>query len=152
MADYYSLIKKAVARLDPSAPRASRQAIYERARVAQLAQLRSMSPSLAETDITREQLALEGAMRRVEAEFAGPIREVQARAISDLVMAADEIGRPISRAESRSPVDRVKAFADANAPAHSSTPEMPMAVRGDATARMIRYWRWRALPPRSVTS
>jgi len=70
MADYYPLIARAVAGLDPHAPSESRRALYERARTALISQLRSVQPALSEADITRERLALEDAVRRVEAEFA----------------------------------------------------------------------------------
>ena len=40
MADYYPLIARAIAALDPNAPGESRRALYERARTALIAQLR----------------------------------------------------------------------------------------------------------------
>ncbi|MDR3464688.1 MAG: hypothetical protein P4M07_01960, partial [Xanthobacteraceae bacterium] len=70
MADYYPLIARAVAGLDPGAPGEARRALYERARTALIAQLRSVDPPLTETEITRERLALEDAVRKVEAEAA----------------------------------------------------------------------------------
>jgi hypothetical protein len=66
MADYYPLISKAVAGLDPDAPGESRRALYERARAA----LRTINTPLTEAEITRERLALEEAVRRVEGEAA----------------------------------------------------------------------------------
>ena len=69
MADYYPLINKAVAGLDKSTGEA-RRALYERARTALVAQLRGVQPALSESDITRERLALEEAIRKVEAEAA----------------------------------------------------------------------------------
>jgi hypothetical protein len=42
MADYYPLIARAIAGLDPSAPAESRRALYERARAALIAQLRTI--------------------------------------------------------------------------------------------------------------
>src|ERR1700742_2609216 len=70
MADYYPLIARAIAGLDPSAPGESRRALYERARSALIAQLRSGEPPLSESEITRERLALEEAVRKVEFEAA----------------------------------------------------------------------------------
>lgn len=70
MADYYPLIARAVAGLDPSASGESRRALYERARTALIAQLRGVQPALTEAEITRERLALEEAVRKVEAEAA----------------------------------------------------------------------------------
>ncbi len=69
MADYYPLIAKAVSGLEKSTGEA-RRALYDRARAALLAQLRGVSPALNESDITRERLALEEAIRKVEAEAA----------------------------------------------------------------------------------
>src|SRR4029077_15664952 len=69
MTDYHPLIARAVEGLDRSTGEA-RRALYERARNALVAQLRSNQPALSEADITKERLALEEAIRRVEAEAA----------------------------------------------------------------------------------
>lgn len=70
MADYYPLIARAISGLDPGAPGEARRALYERARTALIAQLRSVQPPLTESEITRERLALEEAVRKVESEAA----------------------------------------------------------------------------------
>src|SRR5437763_15054478 len=75
MADYYPLIARAIAGLDPSAPSEQRRALYERARAALIAQLRSVQPPLSESEITRERLSLEEAVRMVESESAQRARE-----------------------------------------------------------------------------
>jgi hypothetical protein len=75
MADYYPLIARAIAGLDPSAPGESRRALYERARTALIQQLRSVQPPLSESEITRERLSLEEAVRKVESEAAQRARE-----------------------------------------------------------------------------
>jgi hypothetical protein len=69
MTDYYPLIARAVEGLDRSTGEA-RRALYERARDALVAQLRSNQPALLEAQITKERLALEEAIRKVEAEAA----------------------------------------------------------------------------------
>jgi hypothetical protein len=69
MADYYPLIARAVAGLEKNTGDA-RRALYERARTALVAQLRGVAPALSESDVTRERLALEEAIRKVEAESA----------------------------------------------------------------------------------
>src|SRR5580693_1151549 len=69
MADYYPLIARAVAGLDKNSGDA-RRTVYERARAALVAQLRGVTPALNESDVTRERLALEEAIRKVEAESA----------------------------------------------------------------------------------
>jgi hypothetical protein len=70
MADYYPLIARAVAGLDSTATGEQRRALYERARSALIAQLRGVQPPLSESDITRERLTLEEAIRKVEQEWA----------------------------------------------------------------------------------
>ena len=69
MAEYYPLIARAVTGLDKNSGEA-RRALYERARTALVTQLRGIDPPLSEQDITRERLALEEAIRKVEAETA----------------------------------------------------------------------------------
>jgi hypothetical protein len=76
MADYYPLIARAIAGLDPSAPGESRRALYERARSALIAQLRGVEPPLSESEITRERLSLEEAVRKVESEAAARARDL----------------------------------------------------------------------------
>src|SRR4051812_15484804 len=78
MADYYPLIARAVAGAEKGTAE-SRRAIYERARAALLAQLRSVNPPLNEQDITRERLALEEAVRKVEADAVRQQRSDNAR-------------------------------------------------------------------------
>jgi len=74
MADYHPLIARAVAGLEKNIGE-NRRALYERARTALVAQLRGVVPSLEESEITRERLALEEAIRKVEAESARHARE-----------------------------------------------------------------------------
>ena len=66
--DYYPLIARAVERLDRSTGEA-RRAVYERAREA-VAELRSNQLARLDAEITEERLALEEAIRKVEAEAA----------------------------------------------------------------------------------
>jgi len=73
MADYYSLISRAVAALDKNISE-NRRAIYERARTGLLA-------PLGESDITRERLALEESIRKVEAESARQFVEATRQAL-----------------------------------------------------------------------
>jgi hypothetical protein len=75
MADYHPLIARAVAGLEKNTGE-NRRSLYERARVALVAQLRGVVPALDESEITRERLALEEAIRKVEAEAARNAREM----------------------------------------------------------------------------
>jgi class 3 adenylate cyclase len=67
--NYHRLITHAVKGLDRSTAEA-RQAVYERARKAMVAQLRFNQPAVSRADITKERLGLEEAIRKVEAEAA----------------------------------------------------------------------------------
>ncbi len=69
MTDYQPLISRAVEGLERNSGEA-RRALYERARSALVTQLRSVDPPLSESEITRERLSLEDAIRKVEAETA----------------------------------------------------------------------------------
>jgi len=69
MADYYPLIARAVGGLEKNTGE-NRRVLYERARTALVNQLRGVEPALEESDITRERLALEESIRKVEAEAA----------------------------------------------------------------------------------
>ena len=66
--NYHQLIARAVKGLDSSAE--ARQLIYERARKALIAHLRFNQPGLPKAVIVKERLALEGAIRNIEAEAA----------------------------------------------------------------------------------
>ena len=78
MTDYQPLIARAVEGLGKSTGEA-RRGLYERARSALVTQLRSVDPPLSESEITRERLSLEEAIRKVEAEAARKAR-LEARA------------------------------------------------------------------------
>jgi hypothetical protein len=88
MADYYPLVAKAISTLDPNAPGESRRALYARARAALIAQLRGVDPPLSESEIARERLNLEEAVRKVEGEAAQ-----RARTFRDIAAEADDLGR-----------------------------------------------------------
>jgi hypothetical protein len=73
MTDYQPLIARAIEGLGKSTGEA-RRTLYERARSALVAQLRSVEPALSESEITRERLSLEEAIRKVEADAARKAR------------------------------------------------------------------------------
>jgi hypothetical protein len=66
MTEYLTLIQRAVDGLAKNNTEA-RRALYERARAALVAQLRSVEPALSGAEITKERLALEEAIHKVEA-------------------------------------------------------------------------------------
>jgi hypothetical protein len=67
MADYYLLIRDAIAAVDDKAG-VDRRMFYDRARATLADHLRKADPPLSEAIIEQEQLALEDAIRRIEAE------------------------------------------------------------------------------------
>jgi hypothetical protein len=71
MADYHSLLMRAVTNLPSAGTPATREAIYVRARKALIDQLRSLRPPLPEGDIAREANALDAAIAQIEAKY-GP--------------------------------------------------------------------------------
>ena len=80
MAEYYPLISRAIAGLGKSTVE-NRRVLYDRARSALVGQLRNVEPPLSESDITHERLALEEAIRKVEAEAVRGRSEAPASAI-----------------------------------------------------------------------
>jgi hypothetical protein len=66
MTDFYPPIARAIAELGPDAPEEARRAIYDRVRSALAVRLRDAQPPMLESSITREQLSLEEALRKVE--------------------------------------------------------------------------------------
>lgn len=66
MADYYSVLARAVVNLETGDANA-REELYERARSIIVAELRKQNPKISALAITREQAALEAAIRKLEA-------------------------------------------------------------------------------------
>jgi len=73
MADYHSLLMRAVANLPSAGTPATREAIYMRARKALIEQLRSLRPPLPESDIAREATALDAAIAQIEAKYRSQV-------------------------------------------------------------------------------
>ena len=69
MDDYYSIVARTVSRL-PSKTDEARHGIYERARTALQATLRTHDPPISEAELANAQSALEAAIRRVEQDVA----------------------------------------------------------------------------------
>ena len=75
MADYYTVLARAVMSLE-TGDDAAREELYERARSIIVAQLRKQNPKISALAITREQAALEAAIRRIEAELQPRTRDI----------------------------------------------------------------------------
>ena len=67
MADYYSIMAKAVSALDPNTGRA-RQQLYQRARSAMISELEGVYPPFRGSEIAAAEMALDRAIMKVEAE------------------------------------------------------------------------------------
>ena len=97
MADYFVILKRAVDAM-PDSGREQRQAIYDKARKALLAQLQNMDPPLAASEISKQRMALEEAVRAVERELdlAQQAKEEEAK--------PDQTDEDPSRQDARMPV------------------------------------------------
>jgi hypothetical protein len=130
MANYHPLIAKAVAGLEKNTGEA-RRILYERARNALVTQLRSVTPPLSESDITRERLALEEAIRKVEADAARRARAGTSPARSDRPPAEAAPRRPgeAAAAPKAAPADTgAPASGDAGAVKPPDAPQEPSAA------------------------
>ena len=152
MADYQPLIARAVNGLDKDTGE-NRRALYERARAALVNQLRGVEPALDESDITRERLALEDAIRKVEAEAVkrtlaqpaetpAPVKPLSDQGLSGFraTMAdAESLGEAAATAN-RSARDVYEAVPGEHPPRRETAPpaapyfEPPMAERPQNTA------------------
>jgi hypothetical protein len=124
MADYQPLVARAVAGLEKNTGE-NRRALYERARSALVAQLRGVQPALDESDITRERLALEEAIRKVEAEAVKRQRPDAAEAAEPPSL-SDQGLRGF-----RETVADAEGLGDASAEANRSAREFYQAMPGD---------------------
>src|SRR2546421_1476484 len=146
MADYYPLVAKAVAGLEKNTGE-GRRMLYERARTALVAQLRGMNdPPLTEAEITRERLALEEAIRKVEAEAARRGRDAPRpeQPAAPAPKAEAEVAPPPARPTPAPSPERAAAQARSRTPSRSVTDEGLKGFRdviaeaealGDATAQ-----------------
>jgi hypothetical protein len=124
MTDYHPLIARAVEGLGKSTGEA-RRGLYERARTALVTQLRSVEPALSESDITKERLALEEAIRKVEADAARKSRTEPREARQPMPPQRD---RPVSSVPRRSTEAKPKNAAD-NSQAEADRPAPPPTAR-----------------------
>src|SRR5882672_11147082 len=131
MADYYPLIARAIAGLDPSAPGESRRALYERARSALIAQLRSVQPPLSESEITRERLSLEEAVRKVESEAAQRARDLARGGAAGGTGGAARGGDAFRRANARPGDPAAPPSAAQTPPLRPRPPAPPAPSRGE---------------------
>jgi hypothetical protein len=91
MTDYYAVLKKAVSGFEAESGDA-RRSVYDKARSALIAQLKSIDPPLTTSEISRQRLELEEAIRKVEREAsaarATPVRVSAAAAVAEALAAS----------------------------------------------------------------
>jgi hypothetical protein len=143
MTDYHPLIARAVEGLEKNTGEV-RRSLYERARTALVTQLRSVEPALSESEITKERLALEDAIRKVEAEVArksrAELREPRP-AVSpprrERPISPADVGRTEARRnEPTSPKRNTGAAGEAEAPPRAPTArERLLSARPPAPSR-----------------
>ena len=129
MADYQPLIARAVSGLDKNTGE-NRRALYERARTALVNQLRGVEPALDESDITRERLALEDAIRKCEAEA---VKRALAEPAEPPVAAKPAIDDGLRGL--RATIADAEGLGDAAAAANRSAHDFYEAVPGDHPPR-----------------
>ena len=137
MADYYPLIARAVAGLEKNTGEA-RRALYERARTALVEQLRGMDPALTESEITRERLSLEEAIRKVEAEAARRPRMEAPRPDPLATVRPGEAARSDDERAGSAPVRPSKPGPEAPLAAPERRPEAPRGEPGNPPRAGLR--------------
>lgn len=131
MAEYYALLTRAVGAL-PRNDEASRREIYVKARSALIKQLKAIDPPLPAAEISKQRLALEDAIRRVEREAVEAAaaamlseEEITRRAEQALAEALNTGPEPAAPPQSSPPGHESEAYAhDADdAAAYESSPD-----------------------------
>jgi len=140
MADYYPLLARALDALPDRTP-AMRRAVYDRARNALVAQLRSIDPPLSEDDIDTERRALDAAITRLEATYDIPAAANDPDAapavapapaqgpakVPEPPPAVPSPEPPVQTPAPPPPVPGPAAFAEAAPPEHPAEPFLPPA-------------------------
>jgi uncharacterized membrane protein YccC len=98
LADCYALLAYAAATLDKNTA-ALRRAFYDRARTSLVAQMRKLDPPLPQSEIRREQFALEEAIRRFEADKLSRL----AQRDDDLIGKLNKLAQKIHQMQQRMP-------------------------------------------------
>jgi hypothetical protein len=140
MADFHTVLKRAVSALpDKSGP--NRRAVYDKARKALLKQLQSLEPPLPAQEVTQQRLALEDAIRKLEAEIARAGRTPPPGApISPTAPAAARTAAPAAPPRPAPPRPAAPAAPEAETPAEPPRaapprPSFPTAQRAGAEDR-----------------
>ncbi len=149
MAEYYAVLKKAVGGLEAGSAEA-RRAVYDKARNALIGQLKAIDPPLPASEISRQRLELEEAIRRVERETASETRRSRLPLKSETAPPAANATAPTAppqQPDTHSPQDvfrRAIQDAEARGAASAQPPKPPRPVAAydedDATVRAPSNW------------
>jgi len=172
MAEYYALLTRAVGRLQPNTE-GSRREVYVKARNALIQQLKAIQPPLSPSEISKQRLELEEAIRKVERDMAGgapaagaDISRSAARAMEEALAGTPEPPpppppppRPVALAPRPQPApppapvapEPIAAMEPAPEPAPAPRPMAPAPVRAApepvVAAPMARADGPREMPP-----
>jgi hypothetical protein len=137
MADFYPVLSRAVGAL-PANTAEARRSIYERARGALVAQLRSMQPALSEEQILAQAAALDDAARRIEAEYAArPVEAPPAHAPFASPLSPSPEGPARAQppeADRQPPTAPVRPVERADSPLNADAPATPLSAPPPMTA------------------
>ncbi len=138
MADYHSLLMRAVANLPNAGTPATRAAIYGRARKALLEQLRSLRPPLPESDIAREETALDAAIAEIERTYGSQEPAPTTASTPPAAAPPPAAGKPARACERRSPPPPPPQFSTVQRPSAPSAPGAARAPRRDRLSNRVR--------------
>ena len=147
MTDYHPLIARAVEGLDKSSGEA-RRALYERARTALVTQLRAVEPPLSESEITKERLALEDAIRKVEADAARKSRAELQEPRPAAPPRREATRLEPKRSEPAAPKQNPRRTGGSRSAATGSAANGARAAAGCAIANIVEPRRRQGLPRR----
>jgi len=135
MADYHSLLMRAVANLPNEGTQATRKAIYERARKALVDQLRSLRPPLPESDIAREEGALDAAIVEIEGRYGPHHAGAPPNELAETAPASPAYGKPPPAPANPPQFATVKRSTAPQAPTSSAAQAQPPSALVAAAQR-----------------
>ena len=106
MVDYFPVLNRAVAALNPNTEEARRD-LYDRARRALVDGLRASDPALSDTDLKKQSAALEGAIRQVESRLEADALRGAGRSVPAGTREPPRASQPEPAYETYDPPDEV---------------------------------------------
>ncbi len=135
MADYHAVLRKAISGLETNSGEA-RRAIYEKARNALVNQLKAIDPPLSPSEITKQRLGLEEAIRKIEAEAASAALAGRKVTAEQQGGAAETPAEPVPEVAPEPKIDagEAPAAAEEAEPAPAIADEVPIVAEDEAAA------------------